>query len=89
MVGSEDDSVVVNIACKVNCVVGASFGLQAWDSIDREYISIGSVYSEVKESYETDVLLTLVGELNNGLTKMEIEEIEVADTVNHADFGEI
>ena len=89
LVGSEDESVVVNITCEVKCTVNASFDLQAWDSIDKEYLSLGSVNSEVLKIYQTDVLLTLAGDLSKGLGEMQIDDIEVTDIINHADFGEI
>ncbi len=89
LVGSESESITVNIACEVACTVHASFDLQAWDSIDREYLSIGSVSSEVEETYQTDILITLSGDLSKGLEGMEVEEIEVTDTIGHADFGSI
>lgn len=89
LVGSDSESITVNIACEVSCAVHASFDLQAWDSIDREYLSIGSVASEVQETYQTDILITLSGDLSKGLEGVEIEEIEVTDTIGHADFGNI
>lgn len=89
LVSSDAESITVNIACEVSCTVHASFDLQAWDSIDREYLSIGSVSREVQEKYQTDILITLSGDFSKGLEWMEVEEIEVTDTIGHADFGNI
>lgn len=89
LVGSKSESITINIACEVVCTVHASFDLQAWDSIDREHLSIGSVSSEIEEKYQTDILITLIGDLSKGLEGIEIEEIEVTETLGHADFGSI
>jgi PIN domain len=89
LVEGQDQCVVVSISCEVHCKVHASFELQAWDSIDKEYIAMGSIDSSQSEWYHTDVLITLVGNVIEGLDAMEIDEIEVLETISHADFGQI
>ena len=85
----DSDSVVVQLSALVTCDVHGSFSLSTWDSIDKEYIGIGSASSTQSETYQTDILLTLTGTFPAPLAKLEVAEIEVLDTVSHIEFGEI
>ncbi|MNR68543.1 hypothetical protein D3C85_1931720 [compost metagenome] len=41
------------------------------------------------ESYHTDILLTLAGDFSQDFNGIDVAEIEVLETIGHAEFGEI
>ncbi|MFH1813892.1 MAG: PIN domain-containing protein [Pseudomonadota bacterium] len=85
----DSEGVVVQVSALVKCDVHGTFSLSTWDSIDKEYIGIGSTSSTQTETYQTDILVTLTGKFPAPLASLEIEEIEVLDTVSHVDFGDL
>ena len=89
IVDKGSDTITVNIACEVCCRVGATFDFSIWDSVDKEYIRLGSSQEIVEQVYETNVLVSLSGNFLNGLSDMEIDDIEVDNTLGSVEMGEI
>lgn len=85
----ESELVVIQLTAYVKCEVHASFGLAVWDSVDKEYVGMGSTSAYVEEEYSTEVLISLTGDFSKGLDLVEVEEVEVIDVPSHVDFGEI
>lgn len=85
----DSDGVVVQLSAIVTCDVHGTFSLSTWDSVDKEYISIGSTTSTQSETYQTDILLTLTGTFPAPLANLDVAEIEVLDSISHVEFGEI
>ena len=85
----ESELLVLQVTADVTCKVNASFGLAVWDSIDKEYIGMGSTSGSVDEQYSTEVLIYLCGDFTQGLESIRVEEIEVIDVPSHVEFGEI
>jgi hypothetical protein len=85
----EEDSIVLRVCANVACEVEASFDFFVRDSIDRDYVSLGSLVCSTKESYDTDILITLTGDFSQGFEDIKVSEIEVLETIGSADFGEI
>lgn len=81
--------VVVQLSALVTCEVHASFSLSTWDSIDKEHIGIGNSSSTQTETYQADILITLSGTFPTSLASLEVDKIEVLDTVSHVEFGDI
>lgn len=75
----------VNISYKVQ----ANFSMAAWDSIDREYISIGSSSAVAKDAYECDVLLSLTGDFSKGIEQTEVGELGIDLQLPGVDVGEV
>ncbi len=83
------DGIVVQLSALVTCNVHGSFHLSTWDSIDKEYIGIGSSSGTQTETYQTDILMTLTGNFPASLASLKVDKIEVLDTVSHVEFGNI
>jgi len=85
----ESELVVIQITAYVKCEVHASFGLSVWDSIDKEYVGMGSASGSTEEEYDTKILISLTGDFSEGLDSVEVDEVEVIDAPSHVEFGEI
>jgi hypothetical protein len=85
----ESELLVLQVTAYVTCEVHASFGLSVWDSIDKEYIGMGSTSGSVEEQYATEVLISLTGDFTKGIEAVQVEEVEVIDVPSHVEFGEI
>lgn len=85
----DDDSIVLKVGAKVEVEVEASFNFSVHDSIDKDYVGMGGAVCTTNETYHTDILLTLSGDFSKGFDDLEVTEIEVLDTIEYADFGEV
>lgn len=85
----EDNIVILQIKAKVTCEVSASFDFSHYDSIDKDYVGMGSSTCTTEESYETDILISLTGDFTQGFDGLEVSEIEVLETIDQANFGEV
>lgn len=85
----EPELLVIQLNAYVSCNIHASFNYSVWDSIDREYLKMGSSGNSIEEEYLTEVLVTLSGVFSDRLQSVNVENVEVIDTPSYIDFGEI
>lgn len=85
----EEEIVVLQISASVTCEVTASFDFSVFDSIDRDYVGMGSNTYTTEEIYTTDILISLSGDFTQGFDALEVTEVEVLETIGSADFGEV
>lgn len=85
----EDEIVVLQISANVTCEVTASFDFSVFDSIDRDYVGMGSNTYTTEETYSTDILISLTGDFTQGFDGLEVTEVEVLETIGTVDFGEV
>ncbi len=85
----DSELLVLQVTANVTCEIHASFELAVWDSIDKEYMGMGSTSGSVVEEYSTEVLISLTGNFAASLESIEVEEVEVIDVPSHVEFGEI
>lgn len=80
---------VLQVQVEVLCEVNGYFSLSIRDSVDKDYLSMGSVKACTEESYVTSILLHCTGDFTSGLDNIVISEIEVLRTIGSAEFGDI
>ncbi len=85
----DDDSIVLKVSVVVEVEVTASFDFSVYDSIDKDYVGMGGTVCKTNETYSTDILLTLSGDFSQDFDELEVTEIEVLNTIEYADFGEV
>lgn len=85
----EAELLVLQVTALVTCEINASFSLAVWDSMDKEYVGLGSTDASTEEQYSTDILIYMSGNFSEGLESIQVDEIEVIDYPSHAEFGEI
>lgn len=84
-----DESIVLKVGTTVEVEVEASFDFSVRDSIDKDYVGIGTNVCTTIEDYHTDILLTLTGDFSQDFDNIEFSDIEVLETIGQANFGEI
>lgn len=89
VVSINDEAIVLKVGATVEVEVEASFDFSVRDSIDKYYVGMGGNVCTTTESYHTDILLTLTGDFSQDFDNIEVTEIEVLETIGHADFGEV
>jgi hypothetical protein len=81
--------IVARVGATFTATARAEFSLAVWDSVDKEYVGMGSQSAERELEFEGAFLLTLAGELADGIEALEVEDIEVVDAIGAVDFGEV
>ncbi|MCO7199364.1 PIN domain-containing protein [Pseudoalteromonas sp. OANN1] len=89
VISINDEAIVLKVGALVEVEVEASFDFSVRDSIDKDYVGMGGNVCSTTESYHTDILLTLTGDFSRDFDDIEVSEIEVLETIEHADFGEV
>ena len=69
--------------------IQANFSMSVWDSIDREYVSIGSSSAATEDSYVCDVLLSLTGDFSKGIEQAAVGELGIDLNLPGADVGDV
>ncbi|MET0009059.1 MAG: PIN domain-containing protein [Candidatus Thiodiazotropha sp. 6PLUC9] len=85
----EPELIIIQLTANVTCEIHASFDYAVWDSVDKEYLGMGSSGYSIEEKYPTEVLISLSGDYSEGLQSVSVENVEVIDTPSHIDFGEV
>ncbi|WP_226093290.1 PIN domain-containing protein [Dickeya oryzae] len=85
----DDESIVLQVGATVVVEVEASFDFSIKDSVDRDYVHMGWNVCNTKESYHTDILLTLTGDFSQDFDDIKVAEIEVLETITEANFGQV
>lgn len=81
-----DGNVSVQVSGTVKAEVVCSFSFQKWDSIDREYMSMGGGQTVTDEDVEFDAIVTLSGRIPD---RMVIESVEVLPTTHYLELNGI
>lgn len=89
VVSIDDESIILKVGATVDVDVEASFDFSVRDSIDKDYVGMGGSVCTTKESYHTDILLTLTGDFSQDFDDIEVTDIEVLETIGQANFGEV
>lgn len=89
VVSINDEEIVLKVGATVEVEVEASFDFSVRDSIDKDYVGMGGNVCTTTESYHTDILLSLTGDFSQDFDEIDVAEIEVLETIGHADFGEV
>jgi len=83
------DKIVIESKIIVKAEASCSFDLSMWDSIDKEYFSLSSTDANVDLDFETELLITLTGNFDEGLDGLEIDDFEILSIPTDIDFGYI
>lgn len=81
----EDNVLVIQTSLALDVTAHFSVNFQAWDGVDREYLSAGSASIQQTERMDLEVILTMA--FNNGTAT--IDSVELLPTGMTMYFGEI
>ena len=79
----------LRLRVSIDYEVQANFSMAVWDSIDKEYVSIGSSSAVTEDSYECDVLLSLTGDFSSGIDQTAVGEFGIDLRLPGVDIGEV
>jgi hypothetical protein len=82
VVQARPDHLVARVALTMRVRAEGTFSFSAWDSIDKDYVGLGSSSAEVDVDLDARALVTFDREEADAWTISEIELVEDWDTVN-------
>lgn len=88
VVRADTGEVVVRAGIWLDIAVEASFWLQHWDSVDREYVPLGSTPATMDVDFSAGALISFHGDLSEP-DSLAVGEVELVDGIDTVDFGEI
>ena len=85
----ESDEEYIVLECKAAITIEAEgeFSLSMHDSIDDDYVHIDSVTATVEEEFESEILITIVGDLEGLIEDLSIEQVEIVSPLQRIHFG--
>ena len=76
-----------DITIRAEAVTEFSFSIR--DSIDGDYISLGSCTAETEVEFAATTLVTLESDFSIDNASVQLSELEVIDSIDTVDFGKI
>jgi len=67
--------------------VTGEFSLSAEDPYDGDYVSLGSISKSTEVEFESEVLITISGDLNGDVNHLDIHDIEIVTKPSSVNFG--
>jgi hypothetical protein len=89
VIDTDDDWVVLECLASITVEAEGEFLFSVYDSIDKDYVSIGGATVTTEEVFESEILITISGDLNGPLENLTIEEVEIVSQIESIDFGDI
>jgi hypothetical protein len=85
----ESDEEYIVLECKAAITVEAKgeFSLSVHDSIDDDYVHIDSVTATAEAEFESEILISIVGDLEGPIEELTIEQVEIVSPLKRIHFG--
>jgi hypothetical protein len=88
-VQGQNNKLIVEAKVFVTATASTTFSLAVHDSIDKDYVSIGSSSASKEFDFEAEVLLTFEGDFDEGVEYVELTDFELLSHPRDVDFGSI
>lgn len=88
-VQGQNNTLIVEAKIAVSAEASTSFSLAVHDSVDKDYVPIGSSSASTEMEFEAEVLLTFEGDFDKGTEHVELVNFELLSSPNNVDFGDI
>lgn len=88
-VQGQNGTLIVEAKIMITATASTSFSLTVRDSIDKDYVSIGSASASTELQFESEILLTFEGDFEEHQEEIELTNFELLSCPSDADFGEI
>lgn len=89
VIDTDEDWVVIEAWAQIVVEAEGAFSLAAHDSTDGDYVNLGSVTVAAEAEFQSEILITISGELNGDVNALEIDGVEIVDPISSIDFGEL
>lgn len=87
IIEADEDWVVIRGEALISVEAEGDFSLSLYDSIDREHVYMGGITVNVEDEFESDILITITGDLSGSFDNVQIDDVEVTDVIGSIDFG--
>jgi hypothetical protein len=87
VIDTDEDWVVIEAWAKITVEAEGEFSLSVHDSIDRDYVNLESITATAETEFQSQILITIVGDLNGDINELDIDDIEIVDPIGTVDFG--
>jgi len=81
--------IVLEVLASITIEAEGDFSFSIRDSIDKDYVSLGSNSVTVEVEFKSEILITIVGDLEGDINELDIESVEVIDPIETIYFGTI
>jgi hypothetical protein len=83
------NKIVANVRVLVTVKAHGEFSLSVYDSIDKEYVPMGSTSTTVETDFEAGALITFEGDFSASPPEVTVSNLELVDVIDSVDFGDI
>lgn len=87
IIESDEEYIVLECKAAITVVAEGEFSLSVHDSIDRDYVHIDSVTATAEEEFESEILITIMGDLEGPIEELSIEQVEIVSPIKRIHFG--
>jgi hypothetical protein len=87
IIESDEEYIVLECEAAITVEAEGEFSLSVRDSIDRDYVHIDSVTATAEEEFESEILITIVGDLEGPIEELSIEQVEIVSPIRCIHFG--
>tara|TARA_B100001063_G_C16660228_1_gene500621 strand:- start:560 stop:802 length:243 start_codon:yes stop_codon:yes gene_type:complete len=79
--------VVVEAMANITVEADGEFSFSVYDSIDRDNVYMGSITASATEEFESEILITITGDLNGNVEDLAIEDVEIVNPISAIILG--
>ncbi len=87
IIEADQDYLVLEAGAEITVGAEGEFSLSVHDSIDKDYVGLGSTSVSTEETFESAILITISGKITDNIEALEIEEVEVVNPIRTIHFG--
>ncbi|MDD9177031.1 MULTISPECIES: PIN domain-containing protein [Aliivibrio] len=88
VIDTDENWVVIEAWAEIYVEAEGEFSLST-DSIDGDLIGLGSITVNAEDEFQSEILITISGDLNGDINELVIEDVEIVDQISVIDFGEL
>ncbi len=85
----QNETLIVEAKVFIKATATTSFSLSVRDSIDKDYVSVGSATATTELEFESEILLTFEGDFEGNTDEVDLTGFELLSYPSDVDFGDI
>lgn len=91
LIESGEEHISIEIAISVSCTAYCEFDFIVKDWVDKDYVKIGSNNVGQDFTFDTNVIVTLIGDFTQmpNIEDLDVDDVELLDHPKYIDFGEV
>jgi len=86
-VGKDEITFQVNV--EIEAKVEVDFNFHVYDSVDKDYVSLGGSHESINTSFPSSILVTVIGDFFADPPVYDIDSAELTDPPTSVEFGDV